>query len=107
MEPTVCFGQQVRVRPCRRARAGEVVVLSTLAEDTQVLHRVVLKVPCLPWFVHVGDSPTCRGPSLASTTRVLGCAELPRRRPSFRVWLSGVKRVAEGARNVLVRADGQ
>jgi hypothetical protein len=101
MTPTVRFGQRVRVVPCERIRAGDVVVLRSGSSDAHVLHRVVLKVPGLPWFVHAGDSPSCRGLSLASTDQVVGCADLPRRRPSIWLALRGVKRVASAAWHVV------
>ncbi len=102
MEPTVKAGQRVRVRPCGKLRAGDVVVFKSRTSETHVLHRVVLKVPGLPWFVHLGDSPEAKA-GLASTSQVEGRADLPRQRPTLRNRWSGLERVVRGARNLAGR----
>jgi signal peptidase I len=103
MAPTVTVGQRVRVRPCERLLPGDVVVFKSRTGEVHVLHRVVLTVPGLPWFVHMGDAPSAK-PGLAHTVQVVGRAtELPRRRLSKRALLLALNRLAQGARNVAVR----
>jgi hypothetical protein len=65
MEPTLPLGTRVRVTPCPRPRAGDVVVLA--AGDHVVVHRLLAVVG--PVVVHAGDAGR---PGLARRRDVIG-----------------------------------
>jgi len=104
MDPTLKFGQRVRVRPAARIRAGDVVVFTTASPDIHVIHRVMFKAPFVPWFVHKGDAAGAQA-ALASTLRIVGLADLPRRPPSVEEWLDGVVRFTATAWQAVTRRD--
>ena len=104
MEPTVRFGDRVRVRAVTELRAGDVVLFA--GARGHVLHRVVLALPGLPWFVHLGDAGSDDGPGVARKSAVIGRAELPRRSPSVRARLAGLRRLGRAARRRLDTAMG-
>jgi hypothetical protein len=101
MEPTIRLGDRVRIEPCARGRTGEVVLFE--ATRGHVLHRVVLALPGLPWFLHLGDAGSGDGPGLAHVSRVVGRARLPRRRPPLPVLLAAGWRLACKGRDALRR----
>jgi hypothetical protein len=94
MEPTIRPGDRVRIRACRgdQIRVGEVVLFETLTGGSLVLHRVVLRLPWIPYFLHLGDAGRPAGPGIAHLSRVLGRADLPRHPPSPRVLAQSVVR---------------
>lgn len=99
MEPTIHMGERIRIEPCPCARVGEVV----LFEGTRglVLHRVVLSLPGVPWFLHIGDAGSGDGPGLAHTARIMGRARLPRRLPSPALLCAGLGRLARACGRVI------
>lgn len=96
MVPTVRPQQNVCVRATEQLRAGDVVLFETTDGAALVLHRVVFASALLPWFVHVGDAGKRAG--IAHRDRVIGRADLPRRRPSVRALVLGLRRVGEALR---------
>lgn len=96
MEPTVKLGDRVRVRACAVVRTGDVILFE--GARGHVLHRVVLALPGLPWFVHLGDAGSPDGPGIAPKNTVVGRAELPRRQPSMGARAAGLHRLARAAR---------
>lgn len=103
MEPTLRLGQQVRVRAGRRARVGEVVLFETADRQSYVLHRLVWRAPGVPWFLHLGDAGSPIGPRFARVERIVGVAELPRRRPGPRTVAAVARALARGAWRVGAR----
>lgn len=101
MEPTVKLGDRVRVRACRDVRAGDVVLFETADGRDHVLHRVVFKVPGLPFFLHIGDGGSGDGPGLVHLERLVGRADLPRRRPDLRTLAAGARRTVRAAIRVI------
>jgi len=102
MEPTLRRGERVRVVPDRDVRVGDVVLFEARDQKRWVLHRVLFKVPGLPWFVNAGDRAGTHGLGVASTHQVLGRADVPRRRPSPRRYWAALKHAAKGAARALV-----
>ena len=96
MEPTVRLGDRVRVQAADRIRAGDVVLFA--GARGHVLHRVVLALPGLPWFVHLGDAGSEDGPGVARKSAIIGRAALPRRQPSLGARLAGLERLGRAAR---------
>lgn len=67
-------------------RVGDVVLFfAGDGSDTLLLHRVTLRIPGLPYFFHAGDAAHARRPGIAHLSKVVGRADLPRRRPSARL----------------------
>ena len=104
MEPTIGLGDRVRVEAGGKERAGDVVLIE--ASPGFILHRVVFRVPGTGWLVHMGDSPACKRPGIAHTSRIVGRAALPRRLPRPRMIAAGVLRAAAAARALMRRARG-
>lgn len=102
MEPTIRLGERVRIEPCPRVRTGEVVLFE--GARGLVLHRVVLTLPGMPWFLHIGDAGSGDGPGLAHAARIVGRARLPRRLPSPAVLGAGIHRLGRACRRRLGRA---
>jgi len=96
MVPTVRPGQRVRVRAGGRPRPGDVVLFETSDGARAVLHRVVFASRWSPWFVHIGDAGARAG--LSRRERVIGVADLPRRRPSVTALARGGARLLRAAR---------
>jgi len=105
MTPTVRPGQRVRVRSGAgkrpRVRSGAVVLFETNTGEQLVLHRVVFASRWLPWFVHVGDAGQRAG--ISRRERVVGVADLPRRRPSVSALWKSSARVIRAARRMASR----
>jgi hypothetical protein len=102
MTPTVRLGDTVRITTGVRPVPGDAVLFSSPRGDYDVLHRLVFKLPLLPYFVHRGDAPTA-SVGLARWERIVGCAELPRRRPMPRDYYDGLALVATRARTQFAR----
>lgn len=96
MVPTVRPGQRVRVVAGSRMRAGDVVLFRTSDGEGLVLHRVVFAPRWSPWFVHIGDAGARAG--LSHRDRVIGVADLPRRRPRVTAYARGGARVLRALR---------
>ncbi len=88
MEPTLRDGDRVRVRSGAAIRAGDVVLLENAAGDGAVLHRVLALLPGTPWFLHGGDAGRRGGAGLARRERIIGRAQLPRRRPPVAAYVA-------------------
>lgn len=96
MEPTIELGERVRIRACERVYAGDVVLFAGARGN--VLHRVVLALPGLPWFVHLGDAGSPDGPGVADKSAVIGRADVPRQCPSMSDRLAGVVRLGRAVK---------
>lgn len=101
MEPTIKLGERVRVRTCARIRAGDVILFA--GARGCVLHRVVLALPGVPWFAHIGDAGSPDGPGIADKRTVIGRADVPRQCPSVRARAAGLRRLARAAWRVFKR----
>ena len=93
MEPTTRLGDQVRVCRDRRVRIGDVALFQADGQDP-VLHRVVFRLPGVPYLLHAGDHRGARV-GLGRSDRIVGRAELPRRRPGLRDLGEGLACVAQ------------
>lgn len=102
MEPTIQVGQKVRVRATRRPRIGDVVVFETGSGDGYMLHRVLLTLPIVPWFIHGGDAVPRGEPGIAHRRQLIGTAEVPHRRPDALVLLRAIRRAARAAARTFV-----
>ncbi len=70
--------------------------------DFDVLHRFVVKVPFVPYFVHRGDALEARV-GLARCDRIIGRALLARRPPRVRDYCAGLWLMVRTALARLVR----
>lgn len=104
MEPTIRRGDRVRIVPCQRIHAGDVVLFE--GARGHVLHRVVLRIPGTAWFLHIGDAGSGDGPGLAHVDRVVGRAPLPRRLPSPPLLWAGALRLGRAGLR-LARSSGR
>ncbi len=106
MEPTVRLGDRVRVEAGARVRAGDVILFEAL-RGGYVLHRVVLRVPGTSWLIHAGDARHEPGPRLLDRLgatrceRVIGRADVPRRRVSWRLRAEALRWLVAAARRRL------
>ena len=99
MEPAIRVGERVPVHAMERVWPGDVVVFET-GSDGYVLHRVVMAVPGLGWFVHAGDNGA--GAGIARADAIVGRADVPRRLlPGM--FLKGARRVARAVRRRVAR----
>jgi hypothetical protein len=81
MTPTLDLGDRVQLRIGREFGTGDVVLFASDDPATFVLHRVVLRVPAARYFIHAGDAARgTRGVGFARVDRVVGVADLARRR---------------------------
>jgi len=103
MLPTVQPGDRVEVRVGERHRPGDVVLFEGSGGDYDVLHRFILKLPFVPYFVHLGDAPEARV-GLARCDRIIGRAQLPRRSPRLRDYCAGLWLAARFAATGALRA---
>lgn len=97
MEPTLHIGDRVNIRRCASIRRGDVVLFESRDRRDVILHRVLAKVPGVPWFIHIGDGGNPTSPGLASTHAIIGRANLPRRSIRLRSYLAAIRRVIRGA----------
>lgn len=103
MEPTIGVGDVVRVKSVTNVRAGEVVVFETADGEGLVLHRVVLALPGVAWIAHVGDASSPRGTALFHRDRLIGRADVARRRPrTAAVVVAGVRLAARMAKKTIL-----
>ena len=102
MEPTIKVGDRVRVHACSGTdlRPGQVVLFETGDGKELVLHRVVLAVPGLPYFLHIGDAGRARGPGICHRDRVIARADLPVKRPSLAMLAAAARRTIRAAGNL-------
>jgi hypothetical protein len=107
MEPTVRLADRVRVSGCERVSSGDVVLLETGAGDACILHRVVFRVPLLPYFAHMGDAAACRGAGLAHMSRLVGRADLERRPVALASRVAAAGRIAHAIGRRLWRLASQ
>jgi hypothetical protein len=106
MEPTVGVGDRVRVWAVPGIRAGDAVAFVSHGGQ-MMLHRAVLVMPRLGWFVHVGDAGYDDEPGIAPLDGIIGRADLPRRAVSVRTRIDAVRRLLKAARRMgLRRARG-
>jgi len=103
MRPTLHDGDRVRVHRCHTVTPGDVVLFETRDGTGTVLHRVVARIPGTPWFVHCGDAGRRGGAGLARLDRVIGRADLPRRRPPPASYLAAITLLLRTARRRLRR----
>jgi signal peptidase I len=96
MEPTLHIGDRVHIRRCPSIRPGDVVLFETRDRRAVILHRVIAKLPGIPWFVHIGDGGNPSLPGLATTHAVIGRADVPRRRVRLRSYVAAIRRVLRG-----------
>ncbi|MBI4511688.1 MAG: S24/S26 family peptidase [Deltaproteobacteria bacterium] len=95
MRPTIPVGARVRVVASNRVKLGEVAALAI--GDRVYIHRVLARFPTPmgTMLVHGGDAPQAL-PSFVFESRLIGRADVPRKR------ISVPKRLASLARAALV-----
>jgi len=100
MVPTIYPGDPVYLAPRRDLRSGDVVVFSGEG-DYDIVHRFIFKLPFAPYFVHRGDAVGAQV-SLGRWDRIVGVAELPRRRPTSGEVVAGAWLVVQQAARRLI-----
>ncbi|HTU57308.1 MAG TPA: S24/S26 family peptidase [Polyangiales bacterium] len=82
MTPTIAPGTRVHVR-AKPVQLGSVIAFATADGKRAVLHRVIMRVPRVPFILQAGDCHRYHGDvGIIRSQQVIGVAELPRKLPS-------------------------
>ncbi|HVV81868.1 MAG TPA: S24/S26 family peptidase [Kofleriaceae bacterium] len=100
MEPAIRLGDRVRVRP-GQARRGAVAAFVN-RRGTFELHRLVLSVPGLDWWVHAGDNQVSDELGLVHRSQIVGVADVARALPRAALTARAALRLARAAARLTV-----
>lgn len=105
MEPALRLGDEVRVR-AGRAERGCVAAFVNQRGSLE-LHRLVLALPGLDWWVHAGDNQVSAELGLVHGSQLVGIAELARKTPGPSETARAAWVLARAAGRLTARAVGR